>query len=78
MIILYSRSVLDGTTVNKVTGRECNIGRWVLETYRDFKTGSVVQLQSYPMDISSGIPRGAFGASTPPPEIPKALHNRAK
>ena len=59
-------------------GKECNIGRWVLEAWRDFQTGSVVQLQPYPMDISSGVPKGAFGASSLPPEIPKSLHNRAK
>ena len=28
--------------------------------------------------IFSGVPRGGLGYSTPPPEIPKALQNRAK
>ena len=27
---------------------------------------------------SSGVPRGRGGSTTPPPEIPKALQNRAK
>ena len=27
---------------------------------------------------SSGVPRGVWGVQTPPPEIPKALQNRAK
>ena len=26
----------------------------------------------------SGVPRGGFGGFNPPPEIPKALQNRAK
>ena len=78
LIILYSSSVLDGTAVNKVTGQGMEYRALGSGNLEGFQTCSVVQLQSYPMDISSGVPRGAFGASTTPPEIPKALHNRAK
>ena len=28
--------------------------------------------------VTSGVPGGGFGAQPPPPEIPKALQNRAK
>jgi len=27
---------------------------------------------------TSGVPRGVWGGLTPPPEVPKALQNRAK
>jgi len=28
--------------------------------------------------VCSGVPRACWGVQTPPPEIPKALQNRAK
>ena len=51
----------------KWPGGEWNIGRWVLETWRDLQTGCVVQLQTYPMDISSGVRRGRWGVQLHPP-----------
>jgi len=63
----------------KWPGRELNIGRWVLETWSDFQTGSVVQQHYYPMDTRSGVPRGEFRSSNPPQNFegpPKSCHTK--
>jgi len=41
-----------------------------------FTTGVLISPQPDPG--SSGVPRGVWGGSIPPPEIPKAFQNRAK
>ena len=41
----------------------------------------ILNITVYKMHIIhsySGVPRGGFGVFKPPPEIPKALQNRAK
>ena len=67
-----------GVYVCRVLYYEVHLLDDILMTLRQYSSGETGENNENCKPSSSGVPRGSLGCSTPPPEIPKALQNRAK